>query len=70
MDGVRQEFRETFETIGPRCPYCQHLHYPDGPSFYDESADNMDCEHCGKEFNVFIYTSTTWTCRPKVEPAP
>lgn len=61
-DGVQERFRETFEVHGPRCPYCDHMHRPDSPSFYDENAEEMECEHCCETFDIVISTSTTWTC--------
>lgn len=53
---------ETYETAGPKCPYCGHLHRDLEDFMYDESLTKMDCEHCDKTFNVRAYTSTSWTC--------
>jgi lysyl-tRNA synthetase class I len=53
---------ETYSTSGPICPHCGHEHQHDGGYFYDESLTEFDCEACGKEVEVHVYTSTSWTC--------
>lgn len=59
---------ETYETRGPRCPYCQHLHRDLEAFHYNEGLDEMQCESCERDFGVRVYTSTSWTCATK-EPA-
>jgi len=50
-----------FSTYGPICPHCGHQHSPDEPFYFDETTDEMECEHCAALFDVRIYTSTNWT---------
>lgn len=54
---------ETYDKLGPRCPYCLHLHQPDAPEFYRDT-DAFECDRCGKEFEMEVFTSTSWTCTP------
>lgn len=54
----------TFEVTGPRCPYCQHLHMPDDPVFFDEMMTELECEECMKTFEMRVFVQTSWTCSP------
>ena len=54
--------RQTYSTYGPICPYCDHEHEHDGSFFYDESLTRYECEACATEFDVRVYTMTSWTC--------
>ena len=57
------EWTETCETEGPKCPYCARQYTADEPHYYDDmNFTEMECDGCGKEFRVSVYTSTTWTC--------
>lgn len=58
---------ETYEYVGPKCPYCDHQHRADEAFYYDESMVRMECEACERDFNVRVYTSTTWTCSTREE---
>ncbi len=57
------ELAETYEHEGPKCPYCARQYTADEPHYYDEmNFTDMECDGCGKTFNVEVYTSTSWTC--------
>jgi len=58
----------TYSTAGPECPYCGHKHQADEPFYYDEDMTVMDCGRCERDFNVEVYTSTSWTCEPREVP--
>ncbi|MBC7168765.1 hypothetical protein [Phenylobacterium sp.] len=58
---------ETYETDGPRCPYCGFLHTPDEPFYYDEDTTTLECGKCDREFAMRVYTSTSWSCEPLQE---
>lgn len=58
---------ETYETDGPRCPYCQHLHTPDDELYFDEMRTELECGRCERVFEVDIFTQTSWTCTPREE---
>lgn len=53
---------ETYSNSAPTCPHCGHVQGHDGGYFYDEGMTDFECETCGKEFEVRVYTSTSWTC--------
>ena len=57
-----------YQELGPRCPYCNHSHYPDEPFYWDEDTTEMECEHCGKEFGLQVHTSTSWSSFTKDAP--
>jgi hypothetical protein len=59
--------QETYETKGPRCPYCQHLHQPDEPFYWSEETTDMECEHCDRGFEMELFVSYSWTCRPTTQ---
>ena len=61
--------RKTYSSHAPECPYCGHKQDHDGGLFYDEDMTECECERCEREFNMSVYTITTWTCTPK-EPTP
>jgi len=57
---------ETYSNEGPECPHCGRQYTADDPFYYDESnLTEMDCDRCGKTFEVAVYTSTSWTCNVK-----
>lgn len=58
---------ETYETRGPRCPYCQHMERDLEAFHYDESTTELECGSCGKLFAVSVYSSTSWRCKPIAE---
>lgn len=58
----------TFRTDAPECPYCGHVHQHDGGFFYDEDLTSLECDYCGKAFDVEVYTSTSWTCTARTPP--
>ena len=54
---------ETYSTRGPTCPHCDYTHKPeDDPYLYAEDLTRLDCNSCGKKFNVSVYISYSWTC--------
>jgi transposase-like protein len=59
--------RETFSTVAPVCPYCEHQHEHDDGFFYDENLHSYQCESCGYTFDMSIYTSTSWSCTAREE---
>lgn len=58
-----------YSTTGPICPHCGHEHQAEGPSFYDESNDQFDCDRCGEVFTCLVSTSTSWYSEPLPTPA-
>lgn len=50
-----------YSTFGPVCPLCGHKHQADEPFYYDEEMTSMDCEACERNFDVRVYTSTSWS---------
>ena len=58
----------TFSTDAPECPYCHKKQSHDGGFFYDEDLTECECDHCGKEFSVEVFTQTSWTCTQKSSP--
>ena len=61
---------ETYETEGPKCPYCARQYTADEPHYFDEMAfTEMECDACDRTFKVAVYTSTSWTCTTIDEPA-
>ncbi len=61
--------KSKYSTCAPICPHCDYTHEHDGGFFYDESLTEYECEHCGKDFSIEVYTSTLWTTRAR-EPRP
>jgi len=54
---------ETYETEGPKCPYCGRQYTADDPVYFDEIRYTEEtCDECGNTFDVEVYTSTSWTC--------
>ena len=64
--------KETWSLDGAVCPHCGDTTYPwdDAYALYDESISEWHCESCGKDFNVSVYVSHSWTCTPKEERKP
>lgn len=56
---------DTYSTDGPICPYCKEEHTPDEGYYYDEMMTEFECGFCGEEFNIQVYTRTSWTCSAK-----
>lgn len=52
---------QEYSTAGPICPHCNHHHRADEPFYYDEDMTVMDCERCDGDFDVRVYTQTSWT---------
>lgn len=59
---------EIYSTDGPVCPYCGHQACPDGPSYYDESAETDECGSCGKTYSMRVSTTTSWQTEAIEEP--
>ena len=54
---------DTYETEGPKCPYCGRQYTADEGYYYDEMCYTEEtCDECDKTFDVSVYTQTTWTC--------
>lgn len=43
------------------CPYCGHKHCDDLP--YTDATKEFDCENCGKEFQLEIETTISYTAQ-------
>lgn len=57
--------KEAYSTEGPTCPYCGYRITPDDGFFYDEMRfTEMECDECGKMFDVRVYVSTSWATSP------
>lgn len=57
-----------YSTNGPTCPHCQREYTPDDSFYYDEQrCTELECDECGKMFDVEVYTSTSWTTSAKAD---
>jgi rRNA maturation protein Nop10 len=55
--------RETYSTMGPKCPHCGRQFIADEPHYYDESNYTEEtCDECGKKFQVSVETTSAWSC--------
>ena len=61
---------ETYETSGPRCPYCKHLHEPEDGYWHDEMLTEAECAACEQVFDVYVHRHTSWTCTGKGAEEP
>lgn len=60
----------TYETEGPKCPYCGRQYTADEACYFDEQNYTEEtCDDCGLTFDVDVYTSTTWTSSPRAPSA-
>lgn len=64
---IDTEEKELFSTDGAICPYCGYEICPHDDNFelYDDGTTEYICQMCGKEFNVSIYVSYSWTTTKK-----
>lgn len=54
---------ETYESEGPKCPYCGRQYTADEPHYFNEmNYTEKECDDCGQTFDVRVYTETTWSC--------
>ena len=60
-DPVRTSQDFYHNSLGPVCPHCNCQHIADEAVYYDEGLCKLDCDHCGKQFSVRVFTNTTWT---------
>ena len=61
---------ETYESEGPKCPYCGRQYTADEAGYYDEmNYTEEECDECGQTFDVSVYTQTTWTCTARETPS-
>lgn len=63
---------ETYSTEGPKCPNpaCGRQYTADESHYYDEGDYTEEtCASCGETFDVSVYTSTSWTCERREQPA-
>jgi hypothetical protein len=62
---TKQEEREVWENKHENtdtiiCPYCDY-EFEGYDCIYDEGEDTIECESCGKEFNVTTEVSYSWS---------
>ena len=59
---------ETYSTVKPHCPHCGNVVSDEGdpnPDYYIDGDFEMDCPSCGKDFEVSVYVSHSYTCTRK-----
>ncbi len=54
------------------CPYCGYAHetclgYEDFPEIYEEGSHKIECDECGKEFELETMVSRSWETRKAEE---
>lgn len=61
--------KETYSNRGAICPHCNKLHDPsdDNYGLFDEGTGEWECHSCSKVFQVSVYVSHSWTCKPLKE---
>ena len=60
----------TWSSDGPTCPYCGYEITPDDGFYYNEMRYISEtCPECEKEYDVEVYTETSWRCSKKEEIA-
>lgn len=45
---------------GPECPHCGETYTADEPHYHDTHGFKMNCDGCGKEFQVWPNIEVTW----------
>lgn len=55
------EANEEYSTVGPKCPSCGYVETDLEAIHYDESMCELECGSCAREYDVQVYTSTSWT---------
>ena len=56
----------TYESEGPKCPYCGRQYTADEPHYYDyQNYTEETCDECGQTFDVEVCTSTDWSCHAR-----
>lgn len=59
---------ETFSTDKPHCPYCGARNGdeddPD-PRYYEDGDFHNECLSCGKEYELSVHVSQSYTCKRK-----
>ena len=45
---------------GPECPFCKTIVTADAPIFYEENGFQIDCDECGKKYQVWPNISVSW----------
>jgi C4-type Zn-finger protein len=66
LQTIAAKVEETYESEGPKCPYCGRQYTADEDSYFDEINYTEEvCDNCERAFDVSVYTSTTWTCTPR-----
>lgn len=62
---------QTYESAGPKCPYCGRQYTADEAHYFDEQRYTEEtCDECGKAFDVSVYHSVTWTCSTREQETP
>ena len=56
---------DTYNSDGPECPYCGHVHNPDEePShYYNQASETSSCSSCGTDFQMEVSISYSWTTK-------
>lgn len=51
---------------GAICPFCGHEHTAGGdyPELYDESLCEMECDNCGRKFEIESISIWSWETKP------
>lgn len=60
------DLRETYESEGPKCPYCHRQYTADEPCYYSDCYTEETCDNCGNTFDVEVVTTTDWRCTERV----
>jgi transposase-like protein len=57
---------DCWSSNGAICPYCEHENQPkdENWSLFDENTSEFECNDCGREFRVSVFTSYTWVTEP------
>lgn len=49
---------------GPRCPYCGAEKYADETEYFEEIAFSVECDECGRRYNILPKVETSWQSYP------
>lgn len=54
---------EHYHTDAIECPYCRYKQPPDEAMYHDEMLTELDCNSCGKTFDVSVHVQWSWTTK-------